>query len=78
MLGLLFVLLAAFDLWHYGRGRLDWLRSLSMSLAFLAAAPLQEPSRNGLSWRQQLRTPYGLLSLAAIVVNFGLRFVHFG
>ena len=46
--------------------------SLSLALAYLAAVPLEEPSRKGLPWQQQLRTPNGLLAGVAFVVFLGL------
>jgi hypothetical protein len=79
VLGLMQLLSTATDLYLYGAGNLHWIASLSLAVACLAAAPLEEPSRKGLPWQQQLRTPNGLLAGVAFVVFLGLllwRVIH--
>ena len=79
VIGLMQLLFTAGDLYQYGAGNSRWIASLSLAVASLAAAPLEEPSRKGLPWQQQLRTPNGLLAGVAFVVFLGLflwRVVH--
>ena len=66
------VLSTAESLHRYGAGNLRWVESLSLAVACLAAVPLEEPSRRSLPWQQQLRTPYGLLAAAALLVFLGI------
>jgi hypothetical protein len=80
VIGLMQALSTAKDLYQYGAGNLRWLESLSLAVACLAAVPLEEPPRKSLPWRQQLRTPNGLLAVVAFVVFLGLflRLVIYG
>ena len=66
------VLSTAENLYRYGAGDLRWIESLSLAVACLAAVPLEEPSRRGLPWQQQLHTPNGSLAGMAFVVFLGL------
>ncbi len=72
VIGLIQVLSAAWDFYHYGAGTLGWMKSASLAVACLAAAPLDERPRRDLPWRQQLRTSNGLVAAGALVVLLGL------
>ena len=72
VIGLMQVLSTAENLYRYGAGDLRWIESLSLAVACLAAVPLEEPSRRGLPWQQQLHTPNGSLAGMAFVVFLGL------
>jgi hypothetical protein len=72
VIGFMELLSATVDLYQHGAGDPRWMASLSLAVACLAAAPLEEPSRKGLRWQQQLRTPNGLLASAAFVIFLGL------
>ncbi len=70
--GLIQVPFAALDLYEHGAGSLGWMKSASLAVAFLAAAPLEEPPRRDWPLRQQLRTVNGLVAAGALVVLLGL------
>ena len=73
VIGLVQLLIAANDLYKYGPASLRWMVSLSFAVTCLVLAPLaEEPSRRDLPLRQQLRTPNGLLFVAAFVVLLAL------
>ena len=72
VIGLLEVLTAVTDLFQYGPRNQRWLQPLSLAVACLAAAPLEEPSRKGLRWQQKWRTPYGLVASAAVALFLAL------
>jgi hypothetical protein len=72
VIGLMQVLSTVENLYRYGAGNLRWMEPLSLAVTCLAAVPLEEPSRRGLPWQQQLHTPYGLLAGGAFVVSLGL------
>ena len=72
VIGFMQLLFTAEELYHYGAGNLRWIASFSLAVASLAAAPLEEPSRRGLPWRQQLRTSNGLVAAGAFMVFVGL------
>ena len=72
VIGIMFVLFAALDLYDYGSRSLRWMESASLAVACLAAVALEDPPRRDLPWRQQLRTSNGLVAACAFVVSLGL------
>ncbi len=80
VLGLIQVPLAALDLYGHGAGSLGWMRSASLAVVFLAAAPLDDPPRRDWPLRQQLRTWNGLVAAGALIALLGLilwpRIIH--
>jgi hypothetical protein len=72
VLGLMYVISMIADVHRYGVNSLRWLESLGFAVASLAAVPLEEPARREWTYRLKLRTWYGRLSFAFLVVALGL------
>ena len=72
VIGLMYVISTVFDAHRYGAGSLRCLESFSFAASCFAAVPLGEPAYRGWPYRRQLRTRYGLMSLAFLAVAVGL------